>query len=128
MNFEEIAQQIAAVRVDYQSRAQDMTAREIAAVNAKVKELTAQLVASLTEGAKPCPNCSGAPHGLYHGEDAKRAFEVGCLACAGVVVGQSFRARANSREGAVARWNAGPERWEPLSESQAARASATDAK
>lgn len=128
MDFIEIQAEIDKIAAAYHEHASDLTASEIATTNAKVKELRAMLVAELVKGASPCPGCGNVPHGIFHGEDARRPFEIGCLHCAGLRslvvkderVGVTFQARASSRESAVKRWNAGPEQWLPPDDPEAA--------
>lgn len=129
-DFELIVAQIAKVKKEYHENAAKMTSEQIADVNAVVKNLNRDLVATLTKGAAPCPLCKQEPHAIYHGEEARKPFEVGCFHCAGlrVLVDEkdkplpldkqaSFHARASSREGAIRRWNGGPATWDPLRES-----------
>lgn len=126
MTMEELTERIAAERAAYHQAvdAGDEGPRKLEVRAARIRELNAQLVATITAGANPCPNCGQPPHGMLHHEDAKRPIEIGCLACAGKVYRDdagavlppdrqpSFHVRASSRETAIARWNAG--KYDPL--------------
>jgi hypothetical protein len=77
----------------------------------KVKELQAELSAYYAKGAKACPKCKNAPHGMDRNGSV---YEVGCLVCPpfkaqtdGKDVRRSYSAHGRTPEKAVANWNAG---------------------
>jgi hypothetical protein len=145
MDIEEISKQIAEARAAHHalSESPDGTVRQLQASSAHIKELNEFLVAAITEGCNPCPNCGNAPHGMFH-EGSKAPVEIGCLHCAGKVFKgkdgkvlspeqhPSFHVRTagtsskSPRDVAVERWNA--EQWDPLRETALANVATAQAR
>ena len=71
----------------------------------EIKALRAELVAAITEGAEPCPDCGNLPHGMIQNAVLNKQvialYEVGCLTC------RDHRAQGLTREVAVTHWNNG---------------------
>jgi hypothetical protein len=142
MDIEEITQAIAAARAEHHTRFEgnlNATLREVKESTDHIRELNELLVAVITEGCKPCPNCGNAPHGIFHegSKTVRASLEIGCLHCVGrVFKGEdgkvlpleetpSFHVRTTGttskspREMAVERWNA--EQWDAPHESLRAK-------
>ena len=69
---------------------------------AKVADLKAARKAlsdHIAMGANPCPECNQLPHGMRKNP---ATYEVGCITCP-----KPKRARGNSAQAAVIRWNRG---------------------
>ena len=86
-------------RAEYHKKAATLTAVEIAQEVEKFKKLNQKIVDLITEGAKPCPDCGNAPHGIFH-DGTPNPFEIGCLSC------PNHRIREALPEDAVEKWNA----------------------
>lgn len=101
-NEDEIVQELARARADYHEAVQEETIAELAERSGRIKELMAELSATLSRGAMDCPDCGQPPHGMLKTPGAKMVrapvYVVGCLAC-------PRAARGNSPEQAVKRWN-----------------------
>lgn len=73
--------------------------------HAAAKAAGLAVAAAISAGAKPCPKCEAAPHGMVQqvsvGRDILEAFDVGCLAC------HNHCARGFTPELAVDAWNRG---------------------
>lgn len=61
----EIQAELDKVRAERHAKAGSITEDESRAIGDKCKSLMAELSASLTDGAKPCPNCGVLPHGNH---------------------------------------------------------------
>lgn len=92
----EITKELTAAKAAYHESAPTESATGLAKLVEPITALSSELVAALTEGAKPCPDCNAAPHGMRKNP---ATIEVGCLACAG------HRARGATVGEAVAKWN-----------------------
>ena len=73
-------------------------------VSNKIKALKQELSSTISDGAKPCPNCGNLPHGMLLRpavpiEKRPATYEVGCLGC------RNHRAIGWSPELAVDAWN-----------------------
>lgn len=88
---------------EYREIANTAPADVVRAASQAVKDARAELVAAITKGANPCPDCGSPPHGILH----PKSVEVGCLNC------RDHRAQGPTRASAVAAWNEGPEGWLP---------------
>lgn len=103
-----LREQIAALRAEYQEKAETATVPELRAIDVEVRALGAKLVDAVTVGANPCPSCGGAPHGMPQdftvGKQVFHGFEIGCTRdeC------RDHHALGFTRDNAVERWNAGP--------------------
>jgi hypothetical protein len=93
------------------ARAGAAPVREMDERAVEIRDIQRQIVALVTEGAEPCKKCHTPPHGMQRlrempmGEGKKMTvalYEIGCLACAG----PESRVRGQSREEALAAWNA----------------------
>ena len=88
-----IREQFAAAQAAYleASDANAAKERELRELHERVKQLQAQLSASIVGDAVPCSRCGAAPHGLRHVRGSvgkhgvasfRHVFEIGCVACA----------------------------------------------
>jgi hypothetical protein len=92
----------------YQSISNTAAAPELHEATQRIKALRAELADAICDGANPCPDCGGKPHGVMHDahDGNGHEYEVGCLNC------RDHRGmRSKSRVAAVAAWNDGPESW-----------------
>lgn len=103
-----ILAEIAAAQAEHHEGADTLPAPAIRAIAERIKAARAELSASITDGANPCPECKNPPHGmvktparLERGAMLPPLYEIGCLAC------PSSAARAYGREAAVKAWNDG---------------------
>lgn len=100
-------------KAHYLSIANTAPAEEQRAASEKIKAFQSELSALITEGAKPCPSCGGAPVGI---EQPGPTFEVGCSSCGwfrhtdGTVRDHSARGGIMPRH-TVEAWNEGPDWW-----------------
>jgi hypothetical protein len=101
---EEILADLGATRSKYRQASDTARAADMQAISHKVKELMNELSDTISAGAKPCPTCGNAAHGLCFRTIitdgvVSNLYEVGCVVCS------DKRARASSAEVAVKRWN-----------------------
>ena len=76
------------------------------------------IIAFITEGAKPCPRCGGKPIGMEQpiGKRGRVEYEVGCPACKPFEHTDGTMRKVSTRGGllprhAVEAWNEGPDHW-----------------
>ena len=101
----------------YRSIANTAPPPEARAKSQTVKELQAELAASIADGARPCPDCGAFPHGMVQSKEGGGIqFEVGCTRCGWFRIEGEDVARDHGAQGGMARhaveaWNAGPRYW-----------------
>lgn len=102
-DIKEIKSEIDTARAEYQSKANSLSASELRPLTTKVKELQAELAATISDGAEVCSVCENHPHGMEQSVaikgQAMSIYEVGCLVC------PDRRAQGFTPEGAVKAWN-----------------------
>ncbi len=113
----ELQESIAKLRAEKHEKHDDLTNKQERELTEQIKDFGKQLVAVLTDGAKPCPKCGAMPHGMVHPAGVKgksrSIYEIGCVTPAesthettGEKHGQ-VRAIDLLPEIAVERWNDG---------------------
>lgn len=101
-----ILDELDAARAAYHEAANVEPAPKLAERSAAIKELMAEFVAAVTDGAQACPECKAVAYGrLKSRESGGKAykptiFEIGCHKC------RTFSLSA-TQPGVVAKWNAG---------------------
>lgn len=117
MTLTELKQAIDEAQARYLEIVNTAPQADVLEAGRRVKALRADLVSLLTEGAKACPSCGAAPHGMEQptGKGGTE-YEIGCLAC-GPFVHKDGTVRQHRVRGgmlpkhAVDAWNAGPDFW-----------------
>jgi hypothetical protein len=111
----DIRADLSAALADHHANSQEWTAGKTRENDMKIKGFRQELSDVYSEGAKPCPKCGNAPHGMDR--DGKSLFEVGCLVCPpeklpdivveGLAVPQrkSYSAQGRTPQEAVENWN-----------------------
>lgn len=97
--IKEIQADLAAAKADWNENSGEMSANAARLASENIKQLTAELGAAIAEGAKSCPECGAAAHGVK----VAGGYEIGCLS----PHNPPLRARGETREDAVDAWNTG---------------------
>ncbi len=93
------------------------TAEECRAASDAVEKAQKDLIARITEGARPCPRCGEAPTGMEQPAGKGRTeYEIGCQKCKPFTHTDGTIRKASVRGGmlprhAVDAWNEGPDMW-----------------
>jgi hypothetical protein len=107
----DIRADLSAALADHHANSQEWTAGKTRENDMKIKGFRQELSDVYSEGAKPCPKCGNAPHGMDR--DGKSLFEVGCLVCPPepvIVDGEvrwrkSWSSQGRTPQEAVEMWN-----------------------
>lgn len=119
--MKEIKSKLAAALERYRAIANTAPAAEVREASAAVKALQAELSAAICEGANPCPDCGGAPHGIEQPRIGGGVeYEVGCTRCGWFLHTDDTPRDHGARGGllprhAVEAWNEGPDYWKSKS-------------
>jgi hypothetical protein len=102
-----ILTELEAARAAYHEAANIEPAPALTKRSEAIKALMAEFSASITGGAKPCPECKAVAYGRLKSRESSggkhytpNIFEVGCMAC------KTYSLSA-AQDKAVAKWNAG---------------------
>lgn len=115
--FEIIKAHEAAKKKHHES-ADTLPAPALRALHDEVKAISAEMAATITDGAEPCPSCGAQPHGMLQADRSGAGavlFEVGCTSCGWFLhsdgAPRDHGAVAGMPRHAVEQWNAGPSFW-----------------
>jgi hypothetical protein len=100
MKLREKLKALKAAQAEYHAKADKLTPPQIAAESIKFQKMQQEISATVSEGAKDCPDCGNPPHGIFH-DGTPNPFEIGCRVCS------NHRVRGALPEDAVEDWNAG---------------------
>jgi hypothetical protein len=102
-DIKQIKTEIESARAEYQDKVNSVAAAELYPLSQKIKQLQAELVATISAGAEACKACDNPPHGMEQQVaikgQAMTIYEVGCLVC------PDRRAQGFTPQLAVESWN-----------------------